>query len=280
MTKPEVEPHALMQTILTFIRHFLAASGAVLTTQGFTLDTTSTSTLIFGLVMLAASVLWSWFSKLQWALGVNDPRLVTDERREVIRKLLAAIASQLVAAFSGWLWASGFAGDVNDPAAVLLFVGNLSASRLRGVPPVKVLVFALSSLPFALCSCSSTSQEALKSRLEVALKSAGREVSAVALAATLQTLRSELALLEAKPVDDDWSQQLVDQNRLVAIKAAIRLSEERMRTLNAQHRTLNLEAKQPVNVQPLGSVHQPSTDNHQQPSLPLYAPQVVAALRQ
>jgi len=260
-----------MQTVL---RHFITALGGVLL-----VDVTNTQSFVFGLACLFFTWLWSLVSKLERTEAIY----VSDDTQAVLKKALAALVSQGLAALSGYMLAHGFEGDPNDPAAVMLFLANLGASRMGwyqkalGMKPVLITVLGSWFLVLG-CSCSSTSQEALKSRLEVALKIAGREVSAVALAATLQTLRSELALLEAKPVDDDWSQQLVDQNRLVAIKAAIRLSEERMRTLNAQHRTLNLDAKQPVNVQPLGSVHQPSTDNHQQPSLPLYAPQVVAHL--
>lgn len=236
----------MKDTLLILARQGLAATGASFVYNGVTIDASSTSTLFTGVLLLVASVLWSWLSKLKWVHDIDADEIITDDRKAVLQKLGAAVASQCVAALAGWLLASGFQGDANDPLAVALFVSNVAASRLRGVPPVKVLLFALGSLPFALCSCSSTSQEALKSRLEAAFVSVAKEMSAVTLAATLQTLRSELALLEAKPVDTDPMQQLLDQNRIAAIKAAIRLGEERLAKLRG--------SKAVIEVNPVSSV--------------------------
>jgi hypothetical protein len=271
-----------MQTIL---RHFITALGGVLL-----VDVTNTQSFVFGLGCLFFTWLWSLASKLEWTEAIH----VSDDMQAVAKKALAALVSQGLAALSGYMLAHGFEGDPNDPAAVMLFLGNLGASRMGwhqkalGMKPV--LLFALSSLPFALSSCSSTSQEAFKQRLEAAFVSAGREVSAVSLAATLQTLRRELALLEAKPVDADWSQQLLDQNRISAIKAAIRLGEERLKALRGGKSVIEVNPVSSVTAEtatPTRHIAERSPARLEGPntptpevSIPIYAPRVVAMLRQ
>lgn len=221
------------------IRHLIAAAGGFLC-----LDTSSTTSILGGAAAILITVLWSWIQKL----GIFAPSIFDDKTKDAGRKFVGALVSQLISAFSGALINSGFAGDVNDPAAVALFLGNVTASKLGwhqralgASVPLWLLLFSLSAI---LPACSSTSQEALKQRLEEAFVSAGREVSAVALQSAIATLKHELALLEAKPVDDDPMQQLIDQNRMQAMRAAIRLGEERLAKLRAPG------AKQPRQVVP------------------------------
>jgi hypothetical protein len=255
----------------TFIRHFITALGGVLL-----VDTSSTHSLAFGLIAITAAWLWSVIQKLEWTAHVH----LRDDVVDVLKKMAAAAVSQGLAALSGWMMANGFAGDVNDPAAVLLFLSNYGASRMGwhqkalGVKPVMMLV--LGSLFSVIgCACSSTSQDALKSRLEAAFVSAGKEVSAVALQSTITTLKQELALLEAKPVDEDPMQQLLDQNRMQAIRAAIRLGEERLKALNVERSTSNVQrsSKAGIEVAPLQVSKAPCL------SIPIFAPRVVASLQ-
>lgn len=205
------------------IRQLLAAFGGY-----FAIDTTSTPVFIASMISIAFAIAWSWIKK---ANLFNDHYTLADSAGVLLRKLLGSVVSQLIAALSGALVAHGFAGDVNDLGAVVLFVINVAAShggtqqKLVGAP---LHVLALCSLLSALCACSSTSQEALKQRLESALVNAGREMSAVALQGTLDTLHAELASLEAKPIDADPMQQLLDSSRVQTIRAAIRLGEERL----------------------------------------------------
>lgn len=270
------------------IRQLLAALGGY-----FALDTTSTPVFIASLLTIGFTVLWSWIQKANF---FNDHITLDESVSVLLQKLLGAVVSQLIAALSGVLMTHGFTGDVNDLGGVVIFGANVAASHFKlhqravGAP---LNMLALCSLPFALCSCSGPSQEALKSRLEAAFVSAGREVSAVALQSTITTLKGELALLEAKPVDADPMQQLLDQSRMQAIRAAIRLGEERLAKLRGGKDVIEVNA---VGVRsrfqvssftsyPRGSDagdrparlegHRPTPEV----SIPLYAPQVVASLQ-
>lgn len=95
-----------------------------------------------------------------------------------------------------------------------------------------------------LTSCSNTAQEALKKRAEEAALEVGKQAAIVSAEGTLNWLRKELKTLEAKPVDEDPYQQLIDQNRISALKAAIKSGEEQLAKLRAP------SAKQPINPNP------------------------------
>lgn len=240
----------MKDALLILFRHTFAAIAAMLVHHGITADAGSTVSMLAGVLVFGFVTLLSAVLKMD----------IDDDKRAALQKLAAALASQFVAALAGWLQAD--AATAADPAALSLFLGNMTLSKLRGhVPPARVLgLLALCSLPFALSSCSSPSQEALKSRLEAAFVSAGREVSAVALQSTITTLKHELALLEAKPVDEDPMQQLLDQNRMQAIRAAIRLGEERLAKLRSSKAVIEVNAVSRVTI-------------------PIFAPQVIAALQ-
>ena len=225
----------MKDTFLILARHTVAALAGMLAHVGYHADANNTVALLGAVFALSLSVLWSMVLKLE----------MHDTTRQAMTKLGAALASQFIAAIAGWLQVDSV--TVDDPAALLLFLGNLGASKLRGVPPsAKLGQWLMLALCLPLVSCSSTSQEALKQRLEAALVSAGREVSAVALESAITTLKHELALLEAKPVDEDPMQQLVDQNRIAAIMGAIRMGEARLKALRG--------GKAVIEVNPVSSV--------------------------
>ncbi len=96
---------------------------------------------------------------------------------------------------------------------------------------------------YMLTGCSSASQKAFEDRFKTALESVAKASSATALEGTLNWLRAEREALLQKPADEDVTQQLLDQNRLAALSAAIAQGEK---TLAA----LRQPGKQPVNVNP------------------------------
>jgi hypothetical protein len=207
---------------------------------------------------------------------------MSDDARANVKKAAAALASQLLAALAGWLQVD--AATAADPLALTVFTANLAASRLRGVPPpaklAQWMLFALCSSLFVLSSCSSTSQDALQKRLESALTTIGKEASASALQSTLAFLRVELDTLLKKPVDDDPMQQLVDQNRISALKAAIKLGEERLAKLRGDKAVIDV---QPLTVSPSHRLRVSESPHLKvstspRPQLPRLAPQIVAHL--
>lgn len=160
MSHPSLS-HLCMIAIL--IRHALAASGAFLAAHGATVDDPNSLTaLLTGLLLWLLSVLWSWFSKLDWLPVSYAPKLSRDEKA-VGRKLIAALVSQGVAALAGVVEQQGFSGNPDDATALIIFCANLAVSRAGlwqqplGVQAVKVLLFCL--LPMQLVCCTLTPQQ-------------------------------------------------------------------------------------------------------------------------
>lgn len=211
-------------------RHTIAAIGGILAHHGVVADTHSTASIIGGIIVVIISLLWSLVEKAEMA----------DETKDIVKKLAAALASQAVAALAGWLQAD--AATAADPEALLLFLGNTTLSHARGhVPPAKLsqwlLLFAASAfLCGHLTSCSTQSQDAFEARLKAAGESIATAVSISALESTLITLRSELTTLMIKPVDEDPTQQLLDQARIQAVKELIRAGESQLTKLKAPRR--------------------------------------------
>ena len=180
-----------------------------------------------------------------------------------------------MAALSGYMAAEGFTGDANDPAALVLFALNVAAShfglhQIAVGAPLKMLV--LCSLLSALCACSNTSRDAFTARLEAAAVTLSKDIGADVIQTTLQTLRSELARLEAKPVDDDLAQRVLDQNRISALKAAIQLGESKLAKLRGGKEPVKITAAEPqrAEFQRL---------EPQRVTIPVFAPRVVLLLR-
>ncbi len=214
-----------MKSITLIARHLIAAIGGMCAHHGVNVDASSTGSIIAALLFLGVSMLWSFAAKAE----------PSDDAKAVLQKAAGAFASQIVAALAGWLHVD--AATAADPVALSVFVGNLTVAKVRGhVPAAKLGQWAslmvLGSLFSVLCcSCSTVSQDAFKKRLESALADIGKEASATALEGTLAYLRTELDTLLRAPVDEDVTQQLIDQNRIAALKAAIKLGEERLAKL-------------------------------------------------
>lgn len=262
------------------LRHFITALGGVLL-----VDTSNTQSFVFGLVAIGCAWLWSVIQKLDW----NGHVQIRDDYKLLLQKMGAALVSQGIAALSGWMLESGFAGDVNDPAAVVLFLSNYGASRMGwhgkalGVPTVKLLV--LGSLFSVLSSCSTEDmkREGILFGKRVALS--GGDI-AVAMA------RAELD----KKIDE-WI-KAEESGDVFKILLAAAAKENAQAALDAAQRALNkqrakIDAKQPVNVQPLTMRDSPQIQGSPQilskpqsvglpesvgDRIPVYAPQVVASL--
>lgn len=284
------------------LRHGFSALAGFLITHGIATQADSSASIITGLVMLFIVTVSSWFAKLRWNFSPHFNRIIDDNGLQVIQKLVGAAVSQGLAAFSGYL-ATTPAGtfDVQNPEALTLFFANAAASRWKvhqlatGLPK-KALVLA-ACLPLASC-LSPASRDTLKSDLETALIDAGKAFTASSLRTTLKTLNAEREALETAPVPPTWQEQVVQQNKLAALKAAIQLAEERLAKLT----TRSAKAVNEVNpVKVSGSKFQVSsfplsagrpassaTPHHAnssaratraRPAVPLYAPRIIAALR-
>lgn len=122
----------------TLVRHILAAAAGYTAAHG--IDGSTTTGLVAGGVLYVASTIWSLVGKKIGPLiekwGLADAYNESDEARIYGRQMLAMIlgagTSQLVAALSGWLLASGFAGNPDHPEAVMIFLANLGLSKARG----------------------------------------------------------------------------------------------------------------------------------------------------
>lgn len=258
-----------MQTLL---RHFITALGGVLL-----VDTSNTQSLVFGLIVIGCAWLWSVIQKLDW----NGHVQIRDDYKELLKKMGAALVSQGLAALSGWMMEKGFLGDVNDPAAVLLFFGNYGASRLGwhqkalGVKPVMLL--ALCTLLPALSACSSFTQDDAKIAGERIGLAAGD--TAIFLA-RMQLAHAEADLAAAQHGGSNGEVRILVAKQLgvVAARQALDAAERAIAKQRAK-----LDAKQPINVQP--SAERPISQStplqvSKSPkfTIPDYAPRVVASL--
>lgn len=242
-----------MQTLL---RHLLTAVGGALL-----IDTSNTQALIGGLVCIGFTWLWSLVSKLEWTAAIH----LRDDFKDVAKKALAALISQGFAALSGWLMASGFDADPNDPVAVMLFLGNLGASKMgwtqkvMGLRPVLIAVLCSLFSVFG-CSCGAfTKGDAVI---------LGKRIGLATGDAAVAYARIELA----KKIDA-WvkAEESGDPIKIAMASLAMQAAQE---ALDAAERAIakeraKLDAKQPVNVNPPIS----------QIGVPVYAPQVVAMLQ-
>ena len=263
-----------MQTLL---RHFITALGGALL-----VDTSNTQSLVFGLVAIGCAWLSSLIQKLRWIVD-EDGIMISDTHKELLKKMLAALVSQGLAALSGWMMANGFDANPNDPAAVMLFLGNYGISRMGwyqkplGIQAVKALALCALLPALSACTTADMKAEAITFGKRVALS--GGDI-AVAMA------RAELD----KRIDE-WI-KAEESGDVFKIMLAAAAKENAQAALDAAQRALNkqrakLDAKQPINVQPqAGSKFQVSSfkspplqgSKAQSLSIPIYAPQVVASL--
>lgn len=122
----------------TVVRHVITAAAGYVSATG--IDGSTTTGLIAGGVMYGASVIWSLVSKRFGPLlekwGMADIQSYDAESAQYGKQLavmvLGAVTSQLVSALSGYLLAAGYAGDINDPMAVGIWLANLGLSKARG----------------------------------------------------------------------------------------------------------------------------------------------------
>lgn len=273
------------------IRQLLAAVGGYLC-----IDTSNLPALAAGVASLAVACLWSFLKK---ANLFDSASMLNDDLLVLAQKALGVAISQGIAALSGALLNHGFTGDPNDSAAVLLFLLNTGLShgnvhQIAVGAPLHVLVLG-SSFVVLGSSCSNTARDAVTQRLEAAAVAVANETSAVALDGTLQALRSELAALEAKPIDSDPMQQLLDSSRVQALRATIKLGEERLAKLRRTKvvtevnevgersrfqvsRFTSFRAKA-ASSDPGQPAHTIRADAAARITFPLFAPQVIAALK-
>lgn len=104
------------------IRHALAALAGWLLQHGIQMDATSTGSVVAALLFFGVSSLWSVVTK----------RPLDASRAQTWQIIISALVRQGVAAFAGYLQASGAMGvDATDPVAVTLWAGNVAASKVK-----------------------------------------------------------------------------------------------------------------------------------------------------
>lgn len=128
----------------TLVRHLVTAAGGYVTAAG--VDGSSTTGLIAGGVLYTASMIWSLIEKKFGALldklHIADAMGDADTQqyaKQVWTMILGSLTSQAVSMLTGFLLASGYAGNVNDPIAVGLFLANFGLSKARGQASAKAL---------------------------------------------------------------------------------------------------------------------------------------------
>lgn len=175
------------------IRHALAALAGWLLQHGIQVDATSTGSVVAALLFFGVSSLWSVVTK----------RPLDASRAQTWQIIISALARQGVAAFAGYLQASGVTGvDAADPVAVTLWAGNVAVSKVKaggkpgggGTLKLWAGFFLLALLP----SCATSYKEALVGIAKSAgmgLADAGVSYARARLAAE-QAKYAEAVLLE------------------------------------------------------------------------------------
>lgn len=102
------------------VRQGLAAVGGFFAGQGMAVDETSTFSLVGGVLAWGIASAYSYFAKAE----------PDQEKKDVISKISAALASQGIAFAAGWLQSLGFEGHVNDAAGASLFLVNYGLSKV------------------------------------------------------------------------------------------------------------------------------------------------------
>lgn len=147
----------MKESLVKLLRHFLAALAGWLMTHGIDgVDSTSSASLLAGVVLFVVSWFWSYIHK--------GPMAVTTLVQ--LRMFVMAFAQQGIAALAGYLQAAGHPITADDPTALILFAANLGFSKVFR-PDVKLpsveeiqrtgLILAALILPLALNSCNALS---------------------------------------------------------------------------------------------------------------------------
>lgn len=133
-------------------RHLIAFLGGYLSC-----DAGNVSSLIGGAVAFGVSVLLSLVAK-RFPKLLEVPELTGPDAATMKDMIVGSVTSQFTAAFSGWLMASGYLGDMNDTASVMLFIGNLfnSKSRSQKLPSAAVKALLLCGLCLSQIACGVT----------------------------------------------------------------------------------------------------------------------------
>jgi hypothetical protein len=288
------------------LRHGLAVLAGFLIHHGIATDGSSAS-LITGMFTLLVVTLASWLGKLRWNWSPAFNRILDDNGIQTVQKLIGAVVSQALAAFSGYL-ATTPAGtfDVQNPEALTLFFANAAASRWKvhqlatGLPRAALMLAAC--LPLASC-LNMTKQDG-----KIAVERIGLGAADAAILVARMQLAQALNDLEAAQhggSNGDAKTILMKQLGVMAAQKALDAAERAVARERAR-----LDAKQPLNVQPGGvplaisprlrvspspslplSAGRPAssaTPSHanssarasrSRPAVPIYAPRIVAALR-
>lgn len=112
-----------------WVRQGLAAVGGFFAGQGMAVDELSLFSIVGGVLAWLIASGYSYFAKVAPEADVKDQ----------ISKLAAALASQAIAFFAGWLQSMGYAGMIDDSVGVSLFLVNLGLSKVSR-PDVKTPV--------------------------------------------------------------------------------------------------------------------------------------------
>lgn len=185
----------------TLVRHVLAAAGGYTAAAG--IDGSTTTGLFAGGVLYVSSLAWSLVQKRFGSLlekwGMADVQALDAETaiygRQLAAMFFGAVTSQLVAALSGYLLAAGYAGDVNDPTAVLIFLGNLGLSKARGPASAASQLQAVKALILGFVCLSQISCTV------VAMPVPGTERRAVFVNADVQGLHATPTSLEIESIN-------------------------------------------------------------------------------
>lgn len=155
-----------------FIRQLIALFAGFMLQHGVTMDAHSSASIIVALLAFGGACFWSWLVKLEWSRSRNLSALINENRADAIRKALGSLVSQGLSLLAGyWQAKTGEAVNTADPAALLLFIANLGASKVGlhqklaavGAKSSALVAAALLSLA-VLPSCAPLMNAALSNR--------------------------------------------------------------------------------------------------------------------
>ncbi|TXH18463.1 MAG: hypothetical protein E6R03_02090 [Hyphomicrobiaceae bacterium] len=125
----------------TLVRNLVAAISGLALHAGYTGEISTTAGIIAFVGSFGLASVWSLIDKKFHAVlerfHIADASGDIDAEATALKKQLwsmitGSIASASMSALAGWLALQGFHGDVNDPTAVLVFVGTWALSLTRG----------------------------------------------------------------------------------------------------------------------------------------------------
>lgn len=202
------------------LRHGVAAASGWLVANGVALGDGSTGGIISGVCAYLMVSIWSAFAK----------QPLESSRRDFLKRVAEALASQLVAALSGGLLAAGFEGDVADPMAVALFGANYGLSVLsrkdapggNGVDTGRLAALVLPCL--LLAGCTAAEQAALKETLTHWGRGAAQGVGRAAVTASeiqVEKWRGDLL--------DEINKEDPNMRKVMGLAVLVGVSEETLK---------------------------------------------------